>query len=232
MNSSSSAVGATFGPAQASSLTSFLRERRGRLSPAACGLPASTRRRSAGLTRADVAELLDASPLWYALFESAKPGRRFSASFVYRLAHVLRLDAADRDTLCRLVVERGLAADDLETEWQWGRLMSAVAQASWDLAAAPTPTQALEQALEAFRALLAPVQPVITLAAERASSSHVSVADADGRAVRRTMIVPISSGAEALTIRIDSPVDSAFTSAEVLAVEMIALHLRNAAQAA
>jgi hypothetical protein len=107
-------------------LRAFLRERRARLSPQSFGLPARSSRRKGGLCREDVAELLEVTPLWYALFESGTSGRRFSALFIERLGNIFQLDEADRDTLVRLVVATGHAACDLENEWQRRRLRALV----------------------------------------------------------------------------------------------------------
>jgi transcriptional regulator with XRE-family HTH domain len=102
-------------------LKSFLVDRRGRVPPASVGLPARSGR-SLGLTRQQIAELLDVSPLWYALFESGTSGRRFSYSFLVRLVAVLKLDDDDREMLFELAVTTGHAAADLETAWYRRRL--------------------------------------------------------------------------------------------------------------
>jgi transcriptional regulator with XRE-family HTH domain len=102
-------------------LKSFLIERRGRVRPESVGLPAGSRR-GPGLTRHHIAELLDVSPLWYALFESGTSGRRFSYSFLIRLVAVLQLDDDDSECLFELAVMTGHAATDLETAWYRRRL--------------------------------------------------------------------------------------------------------------
>jgi transcriptional regulator with XRE-family HTH domain len=102
-------------------LKSFLIDRRGRVPPESVGLP-SPSRRNRGLTRQHIAELLDVSPLWYALFESGTSGRRFSYAFLARLVAVLKLDEDDVESLFTLVVTTGHAAADLETAWYRRRL--------------------------------------------------------------------------------------------------------------
>jgi transcriptional regulator with XRE-family HTH domain len=108
-------------PANPDALKSFLIDRRGRVRPESVGLPARSRR-SPGLTRQHIAELLGVSPLWYALFESGTSGRRFSYGFLVRLVGVLRLNDDDREELFELAVTTGHAAADLETAWYRRRL--------------------------------------------------------------------------------------------------------------
>jgi transcriptional regulator with XRE-family HTH domain len=223
---------AAIGGASGIHLSTFLRKRRGCISPASLGLPIRKSRRSQGLGREDVAELLEVTPVWYSLFESGKPGRRFSASFVHRLAQVLRLNAAEHDTLCRLVVEGGLAAGDLEAEWRWTKFFSVVAQTSRNLAGALSSSHALDLAVHALRTLLADCHPTVTLTKDRPASPHVTVLDADGTKARRVMLIPIPHGTESMTIRIESSDAGVFTSAEIAAAEMIALHLAHPVRSA
>lgn len=86
------------------------------------GLPPARSRARRGLRREDVAELLDVSPLWYALFESGRSRRRFSHAFLLRLADVLELTSAERDTLVELTVLGGHAAHDVATAYYRHRL--------------------------------------------------------------------------------------------------------------
>jgi transcriptional regulator with XRE-family HTH domain len=102
-------------------LKSFLIDRRGRVPPESVGLTTRSRR-SPGLSRQHIAELLDVSPLWYALFESGTSGRRFSYAFLVRLVAVLKLTDDDRELLFELAVTTGHAAADLETAWYRRRL--------------------------------------------------------------------------------------------------------------
>jgi transcriptional regulator with XRE-family HTH domain len=136
-------------------LRAFLRDRRLRAEPQARGLP---RRRSgrAGLRREDVAELLDVSLLWYTLFESGTSGRRFSAAFLDRVANVLQLDAVDRSTMMRLVIESDHAARDVEVQWmadRWQTMCAETAEAARRIATAQTAAGAADAALQALRTI-------------------------------------------------------------------------------
>lgn len=86
-------------------LAAFLRARRERLSPAEAGLPASTRRRTPGLRREEVAALAGVGLTWYTWLEQ---GREIgvSSAFLDNLARVLKLDAAERRHLYLLAHER------------------------------------------------------------------------------------------------------------------------------
>jgi transcriptional regulator with XRE-family HTH domain len=73
-------------------LATFLRERRARLRPADVGLPdGTTRRRTPGLRREEVADLAGVSHTWYTWLEQGRPITT-SAQVVDALARVLRLD--------------------------------------------------------------------------------------------------------------------------------------------
>ena len=140
-------------------LRTFLRERRSRVSPQSAGLPVHAPRRTEGLRREDVAELLDVTPLWYALFESGTSGRKFSNDFLQRVGTVLRLDEDDRETMLQFVVASGHATRDLETEWygtQWSALMVSVADASRRLVNASSREEAVLLAMSALRTGFAP----------------------------------------------------------------------------
>ena len=74
-------------------LAAFLRTRRARLQPADVGLPARSRRRTAGLRREEVAELANIGVSWYTLLEQGHdvhPSRQVLES----LAQALRLTTA------------------------------------------------------------------------------------------------------------------------------------------
>ncbi|MEV0562379.1 helix-turn-helix transcriptional regulator [Dactylosporangium sp. NPDC050588] len=94
------------------SLGEFLRNRRGRVSPAEAGLPAGTgRRQTPGLRREELAALAGVSVDYYTRLERGRdtnPGR----SVLDALASVLRLDDDERAHLHRLA---GPAADAKES---------------------------------------------------------------------------------------------------------------------
>jgi transcriptional regulator with XRE-family HTH domain len=68
------------------------------------GISAVRRRRLDGLRQEDVAKLAGVSPRWYEVFERGRTSRRFSTSFVARIAGALQLDPHERATLYRLSI--------------------------------------------------------------------------------------------------------------------------------
>ena len=60
-------------PAGGMTLGAYLKDRRTRLDPAACGLP-GTRRRTLGLRREEVALRAHISPAWYTWLEQGRGG--------------------------------------------------------------------------------------------------------------------------------------------------------------
>jgi len=82
-------------------LAEFLRRRREELSPAEVGLPETSRRRTPGLRREEVAVLAGVSSDFYARLEQAR-GSDPSESVVTALARVLRCTPDERDHLFRL----------------------------------------------------------------------------------------------------------------------------------
>jgi transcriptional regulator with XRE-family HTH domain len=76
-------------------LGQLLRSRRERLAPADVGLPAGTRRRTAGLRREEVALLANLSTTYYTFLEQGRPVRP-SAQVLDALAAALRMSAAER----------------------------------------------------------------------------------------------------------------------------------------
>ena len=128
-------------------LRTFLRDRRRRIDPVSAGLPVPTGRRSIGLSRDDVAELLDVTPLWYGLFESGTSTRRFSRAFLDRVSIALRLDPTERETFFCLVVANGNAAPDVELAWSrkcWSSLMAIAADARRRIADTRDPERCVE----------------------------------------------------------------------------------------
>ena len=84
-------------------LRSFLMDCRSRLMPTELGLPQTSRRRTQGLRRSEVAELIGVSLNWYSLFESGRE-IRVSPGFVSRLASALRLEPHEERTLFSLAI--------------------------------------------------------------------------------------------------------------------------------
>src|SRR5690348_9215492 len=93
-----------------SELADLLRSRRDRLTPADVGLPAGTRRRTAGLRREEVAQLAGVSTTYYTFLEQGRDVRP-SRQVVTALASALRLSSAERAYLFQLAGIT-LAADD------------------------------------------------------------------------------------------------------------------------
>jgi hypothetical protein len=83
-------------------LRAFLMGRRARLRPADVGLPETSRRRTPGLRREEVAQLAGLSTEWYTLFEMAKD-LGVSRRTVDAVADALKLNPAERRHLHNLV---------------------------------------------------------------------------------------------------------------------------------
>lgn len=132
---------------------------RARLKPEDVGLPATTRRRVAGLRRDEVAELVGVSPNWYALFENGGADRRFSAAFVQRVADALRLDEPERALLFRLALpEIRLAVEHFERIARDGVIcdLRSIRSLVQRVDAASSFAEASEVAVEAVWELLGP----------------------------------------------------------------------------
>src|ERR1700755_2107776 len=84
-----------------SELADLLRSRRDRLTPGDVGLPAGTRRRTAGLRREEVAQLAGVSTTYYTFLEQGRDVRP-SRQVVTALASALRLSSAERAYLFQL----------------------------------------------------------------------------------------------------------------------------------
>jgi transcriptional regulator with XRE-family HTH domain len=89
-------------------LAAFLRSRRERISPEDVGLPAGTRRRTAGLRREELAQLAGVGVTWYTWLEQGRPINA-SVQVLDALARTLRLDATERGHLFRLADVPGAA---------------------------------------------------------------------------------------------------------------------------
>jgi transcriptional regulator with XRE-family HTH domain len=82
-------------------LAELLRSRRDRLTPADVGLPAGSRRRTAGLRREEVAHLAGVSTTYYTFLEQGRDVRP-SRQVVTAIAGALRLSTAERAHLFQL----------------------------------------------------------------------------------------------------------------------------------
>ena len=96
-------------------LGDFLRTRRARLTPEDVGLPRGSRRKTPGLRRAEVAQMVGVSVDWYTWLEQ---GRSITPStqVLERLVQTLRLDANERTHLFLLAQQQAPPALLLETE--------------------------------------------------------------------------------------------------------------------
>jgi transcriptional regulator with XRE-family HTH domain len=96
-------------------LGNFLRTRRARLTPEDVGLPRGSRRKTPGLRRSEVAQLVGVSVDWYTWLEQ---GRSITPStqVLERLVQTLRLDADERNHLFLLAQRQPPPALIMETE--------------------------------------------------------------------------------------------------------------------
>lgn len=95
----------TTSPTKRADLAAFLRDRRGRVSPADVGLPNSARRRTPGLRREEVALLAGVGASWYTYLEQGRD-IQVSEALLERLSGALRLGAAERSYLFELAQGR------------------------------------------------------------------------------------------------------------------------------
>lgn len=91
-------------------LATFLRSRRARLAPADLGLSQGARRRTPGLRREEVADLIGVSPSWITKLEQGLD-IRVSSQLLQRLANALRLTAVERVQLYQLGLPEAANAD-------------------------------------------------------------------------------------------------------------------------
>jgi transcriptional regulator with XRE-family HTH domain len=91
----------------------FLRTRRERTSPADVGLPPSSRRRTPGLRREEVASLAGISPTWYTFLEQGRDVRP-SHQVLAALANALRLGDPERAHLLSIATENTLPVEECE----------------------------------------------------------------------------------------------------------------------
>jgi transcriptional regulator with XRE-family HTH domain len=85
-------------------LGTYLRDRRTKLDPVAFGLP-STRRRTPGLRREEVAQRANVSATWYTWLEQGRGGAP-SANVLERIAHALMLTEIEREHIFLLALGR------------------------------------------------------------------------------------------------------------------------------
>jgi transcriptional regulator with XRE-family HTH domain len=100
------------GAAHREQLSDFLKACRGRLTPAAVGLPTGSRRRTLGLRREDVAALAGVSSTWYTWLEQGRDVR-VSDQVLENLSRTLRLSDEERDHLFSLAQHRPAAIQPL-----------------------------------------------------------------------------------------------------------------------
>ncbi|GCF08816.1 helix-turn-helix transcriptional regulator [Dictyobacter arantiisoli] len=96
-------------------LGDFLRTRRARLTPEEVDLPRGSRRKTPGLRRAEVAQLVGVSVDWYTWLEQGRPITP-STQVLERLVQALRLDANERNHLFLLAHQQPPPALVLEPE--------------------------------------------------------------------------------------------------------------------
>lgn len=125
-------------------LGDFLRTRRAKLTPEEVGLPRGSRRKTPGLRRAEVAQLVGVSVDWYTWLEQGRSIRP-STQVLERLVQTLRLDANERNHLFLLAQQQAPPALLQETETvspalqhfldQFGARPAFVSGRRWDILA-------------------------------------------------------------------------------------------------
>src|ERR1700760_1743031 len=90
--------------ADETSLGNYLKDRRGKLDPTAFGFP-STRRRTPGLRREEVAQRANVSATWYTWLEQGRGGAP-SADVLDRIARAMTLTEVEREHLFLLGLGR------------------------------------------------------------------------------------------------------------------------------
>jgi transcriptional regulator with XRE-family HTH domain len=91
----------------------FLRTRRERTLPADVGLPSSSRRRTPGLRREEVASLAGISPTWYTFLEQGRDVRA-SHQVLTALANALRLSGPERAHLLSIATDNTVPVEEFE----------------------------------------------------------------------------------------------------------------------
>jgi transcriptional regulator with XRE-family HTH domain len=96
-------------------LIEFLKGCRGRLTPVQVGLPDTSRRRTPGLRREDVAALAGVSVTWYTWLEQGRD-IQVSADVLERISSTLRMSPDEREYLFALVQHRPAPPSAVRTE--------------------------------------------------------------------------------------------------------------------
>jgi len=91
----------------------YLRARREHTSPTDVGLPGSTRRRTPGLRREELATLAGISTTWYTFLEQGREVRP-SNQVLTALANALQLDEDERAHLIAISTDQTVAVEDFE----------------------------------------------------------------------------------------------------------------------
>ncbi len=123
---------------QREELRGFLKDRRGRVSPADVGLPTAGRRRVRGLRREEVASLAGIGVSWYTALESGEADG-VSEATVRAVADALRLSASERTYLLTLTGHTEAPSPSYETSALLAETMRALSfpayiiTATWDI---------------------------------------------------------------------------------------------------
>ena len=160
-------------------LRALLSQCRARLRPEDVGLPATVRRRVPGLRREEVAELVGVSPNWYALFEIGSADRRFSPSFIERVADALHLDERERALLFRLALpEIRLAVEQFERSTNDGALRSLreIRALARRITSAATFADAAQATVETILDVLSPSSVALAILVPEANTPRVIAA--------------------------------------------------------
>jgi transcriptional regulator with XRE-family HTH domain len=120
------------------SLGTYLKDRRGKLDPAAFGLPLS-RRRTPGLRREEVAQRANVSSTWYTWLEQGRGGAP-SADVLERIARALMLTDVEREHLFLLGLGRPPEVRFHKTEGVTPRLQRVLDALELSPAIVKTPT--------------------------------------------------------------------------------------------
>ena len=120
------------------SLGAYLKDRRGKLDPAAFGLPLS-RRRTPGLRREEVAQRANVSSTWYTWLEQGRGGAP-SADVLERIARALMLTDVEREHLFLLGLGRPPEVRFHKTEGVTPRLQRVLDALELSPAIVKTPT--------------------------------------------------------------------------------------------
>lgn len=199
---------ATTSPTRRADLAAFLRDRRGRVTPADVGLPQGARRRTPGLRREEVASLAGVGASWYTFLEQGRD-IQVSEALLERLSGALRLGAAERSYLFELAQGRSprpLVATEPSVSAALARTIEAhrhpatVFTLRWDVVAMNGPARKLwgdQRGTNALRIMfLGDVRPLAT--AERKAHARNLVARFRAQAARASAYEQFSELADEL----------------------------------